>query len=141
MSYNNPPSGAYTPGINHVGAYQVSGRPFVKTVTAPALSATAGNVLKVEFPYVTSWISFENASTHHVRFGFSAEGVRDNGSGNYSILHEDNHPSPAGPFHVKCKEIYIMCDDSQTPTIHVFAGLTNIPASRMYELTGPGIDA
>lgn len=139
MSTNNPPRGVYGPGLNHVGAYQVSGRPFVKTVTAPALGA-ASNVLKVEFPYVTNWISFENSSSHHVRFGFSAEGVANNGTDNYSIIHEENHPTSAGPFHVKCKEIYIMCNDSNSPTVHIFAGLTNIPASRMYELTGPGID-
>jgi hypothetical protein len=133
-------SNIYGVGLNHVGAYQVSGRPFVKAVTAPALSADPATVLKVEFPYVTSWISFENAASHHVRFGFSAEGVANNGTGNYSILHEDNHTSPAGPFHVKCKEIYIMCDSNHTASVHIFAGLTNIPASRMYELTGPGID-
>lgn len=40
---------------------------------------------------------------------------------------------------VKCKEIFVYADGHDCE-FSICASLTNIPASRMYELTGPGID-
>jgi hypothetical protein len=40
---------------------------------------------------------------------------------------------------VKCKEIYLTADGADVD-LDVFASLTNIPSSRMFDLTGPGIN-
>ena len=39
----------------------------------------------------------------------------------------------------KCKEFYIVADGADVD-VDIFASLTNIPSSRMYDLTGPGIN-
>jgi len=44
-------------GINMVGAYQVSGRPYASA------SINADNAMKIEFPYVTRWVTVINKST------------------------------------------------------------------------------
>lgn len=125
-------SNVYTVGLNNVGSYQVSGIPFVTgSLTAPANTGTA---LKIEFPYVTRWISIANSGSHHIRFGFSAAGV--SGS-NHFIVHEDNHPTQNGPYELKCTELYIMSNDgSDRGGVYVMAGLTNIPVERVNNI-GP----
>jgi hypothetical protein len=140
MSYNNPPTGAYTPGINHVGAYQVSGRPFAKG----GLTAT-NTPQKLEFPYVTNWIQIvtHTGTTDDVRFGFSADSKT---AGCYFGAHVGNNVNHEYPYpsklDLKCKEIWYWTEAaSTTAEFDIVAGLTSIPASRMYELTGPGIDA
>jgi len=58
----------YTAGLNHVGSYQVSGAPFLTS------SVDATQAVKVEFPYVTSWVVIQNnahANTEHLKVGFS----------------------------------------------------------------------
>jgi len=52
-------------GINHVGAYQVSGKPFAQG----GIDAT--NATKVSFPYVTRWIYIVNRTGEDVKVGFS----------------------------------------------------------------------
>ena len=43
------------PGLNNVGSYQVSGKPFAKGgITVPVSGATNGAV--VRFPNVTKWV-------------------------------------------------------------------------------------
>ena len=127
-------SNVYSVGLNNVGSYQVSGVPFVTgSLTAPANTGTA---LKIEFPYVTRWISIANSSSHHIRFGFSAAGT--SGS-NHFIVHEDNHPTQNGPYELKCTELYIMSNDgSDRSGVYVMAGLTNIPVARINNLSGSG---
>ena len=52
-------SNIYTVGLNNVGSYQVSGAFHYATgsITAPASGSTP---LKIEFPYVTQWVSIVN---------------------------------------------------------------------------------
>ncbi len=56
-------------GINHVGAYQVSGRPFATG------SINASTAVKVEFPKVTRWIYVVNHGGAVCRLGFSQAGL------------------------------------------------------------------
>lgn len=51
-----------------------------------------------------------------------------------SIINEDEFEISC-----KCKEFYIVADGAAVD-VDIFASLTNIPSSRMYDLTGPGID-
>ena len=55
----------YTVGLNNVGSYQVSGRPFAIDPTSTAIT----------FPYVTSWIKIVNDGVSDRKVGFSANGV------------------------------------------------------------------
>ena len=125
-------SNVYTAGLNNVGSYQVSGIPFATgSLTAPANTGTA---LKIEFPYVTRWISIANSSSHHIRFGFSAAGLAGS---NHFIVPEDSHPTQNGPYELKCTELYIMSNDSSDRSgVYVMAGLTNIPVERVNNI-GP----
>lgn len=124
----------YTAGLQNVGSYQVSGKPFVTgSLTAPASGSLP---LKIEFPFVTSWFTVTTDVNHHIRFGFSSNGVK-NGSFNYFITHEENQPMQNGPYHIKCTELYILSDNGSPQTgVYVMAGLTNIPVERINNLSG-----
>jgi len=79
------------PGINHVPSYQVSGMPFItrsvqEEVPYASPADPVGSSIKVEFPFVTSWVQIKNISTtkkiingYHtspvLMFGFTANGV------------------------------------------------------------------
>jgi hypothetical protein len=69
------PNWNHEAGLNHAGAYQVSGRPFAKG------GIDASSAVKVEFPYVTRWITIINNDTSNAcKVGFSEAGV---GGSNY----------------------------------------------------------
>ena len=127
-------SNLQTAGLNNVGSYQVSGIPFVTgSLTAPA---NTGTPLKIEFPYVTRWITVTNISSHHIRFGFSSAGVLGS---NHFIVHEDNHPTQNGPYELKCTELYILSGDGSNQSgVYVMAGLTNIPVERVNNISPSG---
>lgn len=123
----------YTVGLSNVGSYQVSGRPFATgSLTIPA----SGSIpLKIEFPYVTQWISVTNTNSKHVRLGFSENGVK-NGAHNYVLIHEDNHPVDH-TYNLKLSELYLLSDTGQSvANFSVVAGLTNIPVERINNLSG-----
>jgi len=113
-------------GVNHVPAYQVSGRPFA-TGSINATTAT-----KVEFPYVTRWIYVVNHGGADCRLGFSQAGVEGT---NYLRL-----PAPAAGentnsmrLELKVSEIWL----SGSNGVDVMAGLTTILPDRISGSTGP----
>jgi len=124
----------YTAGLNHVGSYQVSGIPFATgNLTVPASGSTP---LKIEFPYVTRWFTVAHEDSKHLRFGFSANGVKNS---NYFIAHEDNHPTQNGPYEMKITELYLLSDTGQAVSnVAVMAGLTNIPVGRIDNISPSG---
>jgi len=125
----------YTTGLNNVGSYQVSGMPFATgNLTIPASGSTP---LKIEFPYVTQWVSVTNTNSKHVRLGFSENGVK-NGGNNYVLIHEDNHPTEH-LYYLKLSELYLLSDTGQTvANFSVIAGLTNIPVARINNISPSG---
>jgi len=131
MSSNN----IYTAGLNNVGSYQVSGMPFATgSLTIPASGSTP---LRIQFPYVTQWVSVTNTNSKHVRLGFSENGVKNGGS-NYILIHEDNHPTEH-MYHLKLTELYLLSDTAQSVTnFSVIAGLTNIPVERVDNISPSG---
>ena len=128
-------SNVYTAGLNNVGSYQVSGMPFATgSLTIPASGSTP---LRIEFPYVTQWISVTNTNSKHVRLGFSENGVK-NGGNNYVLIHEDNHPAEH-TYYLKLTELYLLSDTGQSvANFSVIAGLTNIPVGRINNISPSG---
>ena len=125
----------YTAGLNHVGSYQVSGIPFATgNLTIPASGSTP---LKIEFPYVTQWVSVSNIDNKHVRLGFSELGVKNGGS-NYVLIHEETAPT-FNMYNLKLTEVYLLSDTGQAVTdFSLVAGLTNIPVERVNNISPSG---
>jgi len=123
-------SNVYTAGLGNVGSYQVSGAPFA----TGSLSAT--NAIKVEFPFVTSWIYVKNNDTNRsCKVGFSQLGVENS---NYFTVHEDhsNNVDGSSPrLDLKLSELWL----SGSSDVDVLAGLTNIPVARINNLSGSGV--
>jgi len=140
------------PGLNNVGEYQSSGRPFLKTVlgssfvaagsidpTVDTKLADAANEISVEFPFVTSKITIENNTNHPIAVYFCSltvadgstpanSGVKENS--NYFVLPSSagGTPLPTLKLNVKSRKVYI-AGYTATPTngyVALAAELTNI---------------
>ena len=125
----------YSVGLNNVGSYQVSGIPFATgNLTVPASGSTP---LKIEFPFVTQWVSVTNTNAKHVRLGFSENGVK-NGGQNYVLIHQDSHPT-FNLYNLKLTEVYLLSDTGQSVgNFSLVAGLTNIPVERINNISPSG---
>ena len=135
------------PGLNNVGSYQVSGRPFASgSCLAPASGAVS---LVVRFPTVTKWFQIEpdQANLHsQLRVAFSENGLHGKGGTgaaqdgyNYRI-----HASSSfrGPVDMKVSELWFMGDlnGEGTFTFDIIAGLTNIPAAYTSTATSASVN-
>jgi hypothetical protein len=101
----------YRVGLNHVGAYQVSGIPFV----------TSSNATVINFPYVTKTITVENGQTNALYIGFSANGVA---ATNYFRI------PPTGSLTMDVKAIALHLSGTSI-AYSVAASLTGIPTSSL----------
>jgi len=110
-------SSNYKPGLGHVGAYQVSGIPFV----SGNLDSSSG-IVEINFPYVTQWVQIINHHTAELSCSFSQNGMS---SGNLFKIHQA-HGSNEGEYppalHVKCTQMFF----TGSTDFDVIAGLTNI---------------
>ena len=117
-------------GVNHVGAYQVSGRPFASGSINATGSATA---TRVAFPNVTRWVRVINRDhANAAKIGWSQHGVEKT---NYFEI--GNAPSPLGAegtpiLEVKVSEIWL----TGSGKIDIVAGLTNIDDIRVSSSAG-----
>ena len=123
MSIKQP----YSTSLRSVGAYQVSGRPWVKG------AINADTLTKIQFPFVTRWIVVTNThASAAIQVAFHADGVGDN-------CYIDVPFGTSSPrLEVKCNAIWVKGPDAAC--ISVAAGLTNIPRDQMYDLSGDGIE-
>jgi hypothetical protein len=116
----------YNPGLYHVGSYQASGRPFGSTGTLPANSTSS-----IDFPEVTKQIVVLNRSAAntfiYVQFHEDAT------DGNKFAINGGEQQT----FDVKCNNIIL--SSSLAADYTLYASLTNIKASYMYDLTGSGV--
>jgi hypothetical protein len=62
-------------------------------------------------------------------FGYTDGAATD---GNYIVLSGSGQVE----LDVKCKEVFISSPSATTETVEIYAELTNIPASRMFDLDG-----
>ncbi len=127
-------SNIYTAGLGNAGSYMVSGIPF-----ASSSIDCRGQVLKVEFPYVTRWVIVRNHSFvdgETLKVGFSENGV--SGSNYFSLFDSTNNvedrASIMDPMELKITEIYL----SGSRNAEVIAGLTNIAVSRVNNISPSG---
>tara|TARA_Y100000310_G_scaffold289593_1_gene316115 strand:- start:599 stop:1060 length:462 start_codon:yes stop_codon:yes gene_type:complete len=126
------------PGLNNVGSFQVSGRPFASgSCLAPASGSTS---LVVRFPSTTKWVQIEPHQSEvnsQLRVAFSENGLHGKGGSNFRL-----HPSSSlcRPLDLKVSELWFMGDVNTegTFTFDIVAGLTNIPAGRL-ETTGRSV--
>ena len=136
-------------GLRQVGAYQVSGHPFI----TGSADLDDDRVQMVEFPYVSRSFTVINTSTTgslrvHFQSGSTAApvaGVSYAISDDDDVIKQLHYISvPAGngsvTMDVKCRKLYISNGSSiANLTYQVFAELTGIPKGNMYHLTGSGI--
>jgi hypothetical protein len=124
---NVNPSWRSNVGINHVGAYQVSGEPYA----VAGLDCT--NAIRVTFPYVTRWIHVVNRHHRAMRVGFSEIGI--SGSHYFTV---QGHGSGSCPvLELKVSEIWLYGPGNLAAEADVVAGLTSIPHVRTSGSYGP----
>jgi hypothetical protein len=108
----------YTVGLNNVGSYQVAGSPYL----------TASTITEEEkqfsFPRVTKNITIHNTGSADIYFYFvSSPSVK-------LVLPADKKMN----LDIKCASIYV--SGSTQSGVQLLGELTNIPAARMFSLTG-----
>lgn len=120
-------------GLNNVGSYQVSGKPFA---SGSILAHVSGNnSIVVRFPKVTKWVQIsphQDQLNRELRVAFSENGLH--GDENF-IVH--NSGSLTGPLDLKVSELHFMSEDGTIFTFDIVAGLTNIDAASVETDDGP----
>ena len=109
-------------GLNHVGAYQVSGEPYASG------ALECGDAKQVEFPYVTRWFQVINREPFPVRVGFSQAGV--SGSNYFTCPPSGSSPSTTAVLETKVSEVWLYSPGHPTAKADVVAGLTSVPRLR-----------
>jgi len=152
--------GSTSTGLRNVGSYQASGHPFV--TGSENLDATKMHM--IEFDYVSKSITVinKNASAgEDIRIHFQSgsgtpaftfpgeSGAQTRGGGTigantdvYTGFHYITVPAGDGSvtLDVKCRRFFVSNPSSDDDyKYQVFAELTDIPARRMFNLTGSGV--
>jgi len=126
----------YGVGLRNVGSYQVSGHPYVTGSTF----TYAGEELKISFPFITKSITvIASGSTNNPLIGVTFNSTGSTGdimTGKHFITMDSSGDSMT--FDTKCKEIFIHGLNA-TSGFELYASLTNIDPSNMYDLTGSGL--
>ncbi len=136
-------SNVYGVGLRSVGAYQVSGIPYLtgSTINASTTYNTSqAGELKLAFPTVTQSIMFANTSTgtSTIRIHF----VSSHSSTGWTLTKHHYWSLKAGEsitMNVKSKEVYLSAGSGTSNEFELIADLTNIPTGSMFALTGSGI--
>jgi len=115
-------------GLNHVGAYQVSGRPFASG-SINALHGLRPGGHEIQFPYVAKWFKvINNDETNICKVAFSVSGMT--GSNNFFTVDAADFDAfgagNSGVLDLKVSSIWI----SGSTDVDVVAGLTTINKAR-----------
>jgi len=125
-----------TPGLNHVGAYQVSGQPFTSGSIDCGDDDRPLPDCEIRFPYVTRWFKVINKdASNDCRVGFSLSGLT--GSNNYFTVPKadvdaNGAVGDSGVLELKVSAIWI----SGSTNVDVVAGLTKIGVGSTNTPTG-----
>lgn len=126
--YNNPY--VRSPGLNNVGSYMVSGKPYY---TGSAIAA--GSEVRFAFPSVTKQLVVQGSNCIMQPLSSSSPGY-DAAHGHYFTINANT----VYTFDMKCKEIFFKASTpGQAGSVEVYASLTGINAGYMFALTGSGI--
>jgi hypothetical protein len=127
----------YGVGLQHVGSYQVSGKPYLSG--AAGVTTTASS--RFQFDTVTKSIRVRNTGgTNSLYLAFAPSGSGEfpadysNGSGdskNFILIKAGEEVN----LNVKCREIFVY-SAAGTTDVAVYAELTHIPSARMFSLDG-----
>ena len=128
--------GRYSAGINNVGSYQVSGWPYM---TGSTLNDTIE--AKIEFPMVAKSITVMASGTDEsmagvLRVHFASTSATDVVTGRHYFSMSTH--GDAVTINSKCKEVYLSAAGGNAG-FQLFAEMTHIPTTSMYELTGVGV--
>ena len=127
------PNYSYGAGLRNVGSYQVSGHPYI---TGSTDMGAADTELKIEFPYVTKDVTVIASGSSTIKIHFNSDSDGNVLDGGHFITLDSAEDSFT--FDVKCKEIYLT-NVTANAAFQLYASLTNIAASHMYNLTGSGL--
>tara|TARA_R110002020_G_scaffold347453_3_gene561130 strand:- start:72 stop:476 length:405 start_codon:yes stop_codon:yes gene_type:complete len=121
-------SNIYTAGLNNVGSYQVSGQPYL----SGAIDARDGTLAQLDFPAVTRWIQISNSGSSVLNYSFSQLGPSTT-PGNMGIVFPD---STTPRMEVKVTQLFLT--GGVDGGVFVAAGLTNLPVSRINNISPSG---
>ena len=111
-----------SPGLGHVGSYQVSGKPFLSG--GIDVSAYTSGPLEISFPTVTRWVTVTNHdTTNDVKVAFSSTGFDTN---NYFTVNKDGNDygdTMTARLELKVNSIFL---SGSSTNCDVIAGLTGI---------------
>ena len=110
------PNFQYKAGLQHVGSYQVSGRPFVSGGINADAMPTVNTAHEVKFPKVTRWVIISNNAATACEVGFSANGLE--GTNYFTVQGESSSPR----LELKLTSVFL----TGSTDIDVIAGLTFI---------------
>ena len=149
----------YTPkqSIGSVGAYQVSGRPYMTGSVVENGNGSGASQHKVTFPSVSRTLRVVNTGSASLKLHFAdvTQAPALQADHNFLVIAPDGNHYGSGSsdnyitgsykmrpleLNVKCKEVYISSVGQGQSGFQLFAELTSIPARDMYELTGSGIN-
>ena len=133
----------YNVGLHNVGSYQVSGIPWIS-----GSNAHEKNTLRVfQFPFVAKSVTVASSDAdssgycHELRIHFNTTAQPSPATvlGKHDFVLSGNLRQVT--LNAKCTEIYVSTPDDEAfdRKYRVFAELTQIPAQRMFALTGSGL--
>ena len=115
---------------NSADEYSCSGTPWTETVTL-----SAGSVTTIRFPAVTRWvqvINTDSTAANSAKVGFTVNGVNTNPDANYFLVPGSSN---SGRLEVRCLELHLKASQN-TPVVSIVAGITQIPKTHMFDVTG-----
>ena len=119
----------YEPGLQHVGSYQVSGRPYI----TGSNNLDDGGEHEISFPYVTSKVTVINHSSATIRVHFASKDTDRTIAGYHFVELDSDEDSIT--MNVKCNKLFISnASGTDNLEYRVIAELTTIDKGRMYEL-------
>ena len=130
---NPNPFFQYTAGLNHVGSYQASARPWVSSSIAIPQSGAVATAQEVTFPKVSRFVTIRNdatGSSSELRVAFARNGLLEQGDKmNFFTLAQSSSIS----LEYRITKLYLMSDGPYVGSATIIAGLTQIDATHLAE--------
>jgi|10_taG_2_1085330.scaffolds.fasta_scaffold132677_1 hypothetical protein len=132
---NNKGAWNLEPGLSHVGAYQVSGRPWASgSIDSKDPTREPAGGYEVVFPSVTRWFKVLNKDESNAcKVAFSLTGMTGSEANYFTVVSGSGSGSAGKPSYgdsgvieLKVSTLWI----SGSNNVDVVAGLTNIPSGR-----------